>query len=105
MYVIIGGEERCIDQVDSFAEYRGGDCGEMSACEIFYGARADRLFSKILQLKIDEAAKDLASGKAVELPVVEHRDINSFSGGNNTEKARNAEYYYAEQANKILTRG
>lgn len=106
MYVIIGGEERSIEQVDTFAEYVSADeLAKMSAKEIFYGARANKLFDKIVQIEVDKIALDLANGNPVELMPVEH-PIDKYVGGDagnstNIDRAKQLEYFYAEQATKF----
>ncbi len=103
MYVLIGGEERLIGQVDSFAEYRGGDVGNMTASEVFYGARANKLFDKILQIEVDKAAIMLSEGESIEVAPIEHPDIDKYSGSS-VDKAKKLEEFYAEQASR-LSRG
>ncbi len=105
MYIIIGGVERDISQVATFAEYYGGkksDLNKMSATDIFYSARAERLSKKILQMAIDKEAISLSLGKNfIDIPRLKHKNIESFEGGSNLEKAMNAEEYYAKQAAEI----
>ena len=107
MYTIIGGEERYIGQVESFIEYKGGSANGMTASEIFYGARANKLFDKILQIEVDKAAISLADGNAIELSPIDHPDVEKFSG-NSAEKAKKLEEFYADQASRLvdkITRG
>jgi len=99
MYIVVGGVEREISQVDTYIEYNGGD--GQTADEIFYGARANKLLDKVLQLTMDKIAIDVANGEAVELPTVSRPTISSFEGGSNVERARNAEVFYANEAARI----
>ena len=104
MYMIIGGVERDISQVESFAEYHGGDLGNMTAEEIFYGARAEKLFEKILQKVGDQNAIAISRGEPVHLPPIDRPAFDSFEGGTNLEKAKNAELFYAKQAAFLVER-
>ncbi len=105
MYLIIGGVERDVSQVETFAEYVGGDkLASMTANEIFYGARAGKLSSKVMQLSMDKAALRLARGESVSIPAIHLPPIESFAGDTNIEKAKNAELHYANEIDK-LTRG
>lgn len=107
MHIIIGGVEREVSQVATFAEYHGGIDGNsklnsMSASDIFYGARAERLSKKILQIAMDREAISLSRGKNfINIPKIVYKNIESFDGGSNLEKAINAEEYYAKQAAEI----
>lgn len=98
----IGGVERVINQVDTFVEYSGGDVSGMTATEIFYGARADRLSKKVLQMETDNLALQLARGvQFLKLPKILYGNIDEFEGDTNVDKARNAEIHYAKKAAKI----
>jgi len=104
MLIVIGGVERNINQVDTFVEYKGGESAvrNMTATDIFYGARADKLSKKVLQLEVENLAIALSKGNDyIELPKMPNRDIESFEGNDNIDKARNAEHYYARKAAKI----
>ena len=103
MYAIIGGVERQINQVDTFVEYKGGsEITNMTATEIFYGARADRLSKKVLQMEVDGLALQLAKGaQYMKLPKISYGNIDEFEGDTNIDKARNAEIYYAKKAAKL----
>lgn len=100
MYILIGGEERYIGQVESFAEYKGGSIDDMTASQIFYGARANKLFDKILQIEVDKAAISLAEGNAITLSPIEHPNIDKFTG-NSVDKAKKLEEFYAQQASEL----
>lgn len=100
MYIFIGGVERNVNQVATFAEY--SDVTGMSASDIFYGARAEKLSKKILQMSIDKEAISLSTGTDfINVPSITYKPIESFAGGSNLEKATNAEEYYANQAAAI----
>jgi hypothetical protein len=100
MYVVIGGEERAIEQVDSFVEYYPDKVINMSAKEIFKYSRAGKLFDKVLQNNIDELAIELAEGNSIVLSPIVHPGTKSFTGGA-IEKAKKLEYFYAEQASSL----
>lgn len=104
MLVIIGGVERVINQVDTFVEYSGGEVANMTASDIFYNSRADRLSKKIYQMEMDKIAITIARGvQFVKLPKLLNKDIDKFEGVTNVDKARNAEHYYAKKAAKMST--
>lgn len=107
MHLIIGGVERDVSQVETYAEYVGGDrLAEMTASEIFYGARANKLSSKIMQINMDKAALQISRGESVTIPAISLPPIESFEGGTNVEKAKNAELHYAREVDKFaLSRG
>lgn len=100
-FAMIGGVERKINQVNTYVEYNGGNVLGQTADEIFYGARADKLLDKVIQLTMDKIAIDVANGLPVELPTINKPVISSFSGDNNVERARNAEIFYANEAARI----
>lgn len=102
MYLIIGGVERDISQVETFAEYVGGDAlAKMTASEIFYGARANKLSSKVLQIAMDKAALQLARGESISIPSIHLPPVESFAGDTNFEKAKNAELHYAQESDRL----
>lgn len=106
MYLIIGGVERDVSQVETFAEYVGGDkLASMTASEIFYGARANKLSSKVMQINMDKAALRVARGESVTIPAISLPPIESFTGDTNFEKAKNAELHYANEINKLSQKG
>jgi hypothetical protein len=98
MYILVGGEERYIGQVESFSELN--DISGMTAGEIFYGARAGKLFDKVLQIEVDRKARRVAEGQPVEFPALDKYVIDPKLSP--LENAKNMEYFYAEMANRIL---
>jgi hypothetical protein len=94
MHVIIGGEERVVEQVETFAEYT--DTTGMSANDIFYGARANKLFDKVIQKEVDKLAISLSRGEPIELMPIVHPNPDEFTGGA-IERAKQLEYYYADR--------
>jgi hypothetical protein len=105
MYVIVGGVERDINQVETYAEYLGGKALEDKTAEdIFYGARANKLADKIIQLQMDKAAVRISKGESISIPVIDLPSVSSFSGGSNVEKAKNAELHYANEMSKFVIR-
>lgn len=101
MRVIIGGVERKINQVDTYVEYMGGKVNHKTAEEIFTESRAGKLFDKVLQLRMDDAALAISRGEPVVLQPISRPAISSFEGSTNVEKAKNAEIFYANEAAKI----
>lgn len=98
MYILVGGEERYIGQVESFGELN--DVSNMTTSEIFYGARAGKLFDKVLQIEVDRKAKRIAQGKPVEFPSLDQYVPDPKLSP--LENAKNMEYFYAEMANRLL---
>lgn len=105
MRVIIGGVERKVQQVKSYAEYMGGKekLKMKNAEEIFYESRANKLFDKVIQLKMDEVALAVAKGANVALEPITKPPINSFDGDTAYDKAVNAEIFYAEEAARHIS--
>ena len=100
MYIIIGGVERQVNQIETYAEYMGGKdkLANKTADEIFHESRANKLHDKVLQLTFDKAALSLSQGKTISFPSIIRKPIESFEGETNYDKAVNAEIFYAEQA-------
>jgi hypothetical protein len=101
MQLIIGGVEREISQVESYAEYMGGALANQTAEEIFYNSRANKLYDKVLQLKMDETAIAVSRGESVTINPTARKPIESFEGETNYDKAHNAEVFYANEAARI----
>lgn len=101
---VIGGVERQIEQVRSYAEYN--DTSEMTPAEIFDNSRANRLYLKELEKTVGaKMAAFYGGADYIELPVVEFVNLNKipgeFIGGSAVETADNIEQFYAEQAKQL----
>lgn len=105
MDIIIGGVPRKINMVKNYASKK--DIKGASVKKIFNDSRADRLYSKEMQKRVNREIKNLYTTGSAELPIPVYVDLDKppaeFIGGSNAETAANIEYYYANSANDLFS--
>jgi hypothetical protein len=100
MNYTIGGVERIIAQVDTYADYNNTD--NMTAQEIFDNSRADKAFLKELQKSTIAKIVEFSGGVSVNLPTVKFlHACDILSGGTEIEKARKLEEHYTQESIEI----
>lgn len=105
MDIIVGGVPRKINMVKKYSSSKNTKAESVK--NIFTNSRADRLYKKEMQKRVDREIKKLYTTGSAELPIPVFVDLDKppaeFIGGSNAETAANIEYYYANSANDLFS--